>query len=337
MPFPTIPIADAPHPQAWEGVCARKPWEYQVTAMIPVLNHSECTELCVEILRLQTVRPYIVLVDTGSGAEHLTRHLAMRTEDCEVHSLRFNGVRHPSAPVATALDLAFSQCTTEWAFLTHQDCLLRKRMVLAELIDLARQSPVVGGQFTRRTHNDWHLIVGHTCTLMHVPTVNRIGLAWSLRRLSDLYGIPQQPSPDRPNWPDTEILANYILRGAGITPLMIAVEENYTRNRNEYFDHVRSLPGASAYGNGSPFHKRMRKHWEAAEREARQRIALWKQEPTPPEPPPIAVQYDLDLPGPPCPLPSFSHWYPVAPCSEMTWNSSAESRWAAIHREGSAG
>ena len=52
--------------------------------------------------------------------------------------------------------------------------------------------------------------------------MDKIGFGWSLRRLCTKFGIQdQRPDPLKPNWPDTELLGNYILREQGIKPCLI--------------------------------------------------------------------------------------------------------------------
>lgn len=65
---------DAP----WEGLCQTKPWEYEITAAIPCLNTSETLPICIELLRLQTNRPFILLIDTGSIPKLPTTRLCRR-------------------------------------------------------------------------------------------------------------------------------------------------------------------------------------------------------------------------------------------------------------------
>ena len=65
----------------WEGSCEKKPWKYKATAVIPCLNTSETLRTCIELLRLQKERPYIMIIDTGSRSDHLDSVLDLRDED----------------------------------------------------------------------------------------------------------------------------------------------------------------------------------------------------------------------------------------------------------------
>src|SRR5690606_38238850 len=80
----------------WEGWCKKKPWDYKVTAAIPCLNTYETLSICIELLRMQTVKPFIMPIDTGSIDPIFDKIQKFRSEDVEVHSIRLNGCRHPS-------------------------------------------------------------------------------------------------------------------------------------------------------------------------------------------------------------------------------------------------
>ena len=260
----------------WEGNCGKKPWEYQVTAIIPVLNTSETLPICIELLRLQTIQPFIMIIDTGSIEEHLKRTLSLRAEDVEVHTIGLNGVRHPSDYPAMAMDAAFSLCRTEYLFATHADCFLRKRSLLEELVHLCKtKSPAVGYELSPRMHPDWKGMLSHTASMYHMQTMDSIGFGWSLRRLCNKHNIVDyKPDPTIPNWPDTEILGNYIMRDNGIKPYLIGTEANQARTLDENIDHFRSYTAGKMY---SPSYYKIVYCWyEDAVKQAMTRISLWR-------------------------------------------------------------
>lgn len=259
----------------WEGTCFKKPWEYSVTAVIPCLNTPETLPICIDILRLQTVRPFIMLIDTGSTEKNLKLTEELRSEDVEVHSIRLNGVRHPSDYPAMAMDAAFSLCRTEFLFATHSDCFLRRRDLLEDFTRMCvSKSPVVGYELSPRAHEDWKGMVSHTATMYHMPTMDKIGFGWSLRRLCNGYGIVDyKPDPSKPNWPDTEILGNYILRDNKIVPHLVGGEGNQCRTLDENIDHFRSYGAAKMY---SPdYYPKVLEWYHSAKREALERISEW--------------------------------------------------------------
>lgn len=262
----------------WEGSCAKKPWEYKATAMIPVLDTYEELKTCVDLLRLQTERPYIIVVDTGSSTDILNQISRLRNSDLEVHSIRTNGAMHPSDFPAWAMDLSFSLCRTEFAFATHADCFARRRDLIEYMLKLCRsKSPVVGYEISPRLHNDWEGMVSHTATMYHMPTMDKIGFGWSLRRLANMYDLRNyKPDPMRPNWPDTEILGNYILRKFKISPYLIGSEQNFERNKDDNIDHCRSITSGKLY---SPEYEAKATGWlSEAISEAKERIELWESE-----------------------------------------------------------
>lgn len=262
----------------WEGSCAKKPWRYRITAAIPVLDTDDTLAVVIELLRLQSERPYIVVIDTGSLPERYTQIEKLRAEDVEVHSLRLNGVKHPSDFPAMAMDVAFTVCRTPYLFATHADCFLRKRTLLAEMVELCQErSPVVGYELSPRQHQDWQGMFGHTCTLFDMGVMDEIGAGWSMRRLARLFNVEDHtPDPRRPSWPDTELLLNYLVRERGITPYLIGHEENSVRNKDENIDHCRSLTSGLLYNPA--YYERARRWAEAAVDEARQRITQWEAE-----------------------------------------------------------
>lgn len=260
----------------WEGSATKKPWDYKITAAIPCLDTAETVEICIELLRLQTERPFILLIDTGSWGDQIEQMKKMQADDCEVHFIRLNGVQHPSDFPAMAMDIAFALCRTEYMFATHADCFLRKRTFLADLIKLSEEkSPVVGYEMSPRAHSDWHGMVSHTATMYHMPVMDKIGFGWSLRRLCNMYNIRDyKPTPLRPNWPDTEILGNYILRYHKIKPYLIGHEENFSRQVDENIDHLRSYTSGKLYS--PPYFEKAVNWFEKAKEEALERIRDWK-------------------------------------------------------------
>ena len=59
------------------------PWDYQVCAAIPVIGSLDAVKVCIDTLRRQTERPYILLIETGSA-----NFDSLRADDCEVHTIR---------------------------------------------------------------------------------------------------------------------------------------------------------------------------------------------------------------------------------------------------------
>jgi hypothetical protein len=261
---------------AWEGSEKKKPWHYSISAAIPVLDTYETLEICLELLKLQTEKPYIMVIDTGSRGEQLEKMRKLQASNVEVHFLQLNGVHHPSDFPAMAMELAFAICRTKFIFATHADCFLRKRTFLEEILDLAQKiSPVVGYEMSPRSHSDWRGMVSHTATIYHMPLMDKINFGWSLRKLCNMYNIKNyKPDPLRPSWPDTEILGNYVLRHHNIKPHLIGSEGNFERHIDENIDHIRSYTSGKLY---SPKYYKQAKEWfEDAKAEALERMTRWR-------------------------------------------------------------
>jgi hypothetical protein len=278
------PVRNAPTIRSpWEGPFEKKPWHYNVTVGIPVLDTPEELAMVVALLREQTIRPFIVIVDTGSTDENLDKILSLRAEDVEVHSIRMNGVKHPSDFPAIAMELIQNRAQTEWLFCTHADCFLKRRDVIEEFIGIAMREnvPAVGYQISPRPHANWEGMLGHTATLLRIPDMLRMGVGWNQWRVCLLEGIEDHsPDPNRANWPDTEILLNYMLRKNGVTAYIVdrdnPVEKNRERNEDHRIDHCRTLTAGKLY---SPDHYAKAVVWvEDAMAKARQRLKEWKQE-----------------------------------------------------------
>ncbi len=287
------PVRDVePRPtRAWEGYNQRKPWHYSCTAVIPHLDTPELLETCVGLLRLTNTRPYILVIDTGSRPQNVKRIEELRGVDLEIHYVRSHAWVHPSDPVAVAMDLAQSLCCTRFMYCTHADCFLKRRELLDDMISLSieQDNPCVGYQLTERAHEDWEWMVGHTCTMLDVEFMDKHRISWSQRGLCRRNDVKWSPNvvlakkageiknpAEQPNWPDTELAMNYGFRDAEVTPLLIGSEENYQRNNNDDFDHVRSLPSLRLHADKKSPNLRRAEGWmESALAEAQERIREW--------------------------------------------------------------
>jgi hypothetical protein len=108
-----------------------------------------------------------------------------------------------------------------------------------------------------------------------------MGIGWNQWRVCLLEGIEDHsPDPSRANWPDTEILLNYLLRKNGITSYIVdrdnPVEKNRERNEDHRIDHCRTLTAGKLY---SPEHYEKARMWvEDALEKAHARLAEWSAE-----------------------------------------------------------
>lgn len=292
----TIPL---PGNEAHLGICQKKPWDYEVAVCIPTVNAFERIKIIVDLLRLQTVKPYILLVDCGSRADQFRKLEKLRAQDLELHSLRLNGVSNSSEVVAMAMDISVAVCQSRFLFCTHDDCFLMSQVAIQYFRDLCAVTKVCGHQLTPRPHDDWQGMIGHTALMLDMGFMMDNGLTWNMTRGMRRFGINNAlPTTKRPNWPDTETGLNYILRDMGIQPFLTGTEANWTRNRDGFIDHCRSAGSAEIYDH--KYAKEKSRPWlEDAVKRAKKRIKTWLEEPIGEVPPLPAVPVEAvqDIPN----------------------------------------
>nr|AKH48434.1 hypothetical protein [uncultured marine virus] len=228
----------------WLGTITRKPQEYAVQVVIPHLDTPEPVELAVELWRAQTLRPYITIIDTGSTGEHRERIAALQADDVEIHYLRCHGYQHASQPVSIAQDVALALCQQTLQFNTHSDVFPRRRDLLEWYAgQCSASTPAVGYEISPRDHvrdgwlrRNWQGMLGHTATMIHTPTIKRLGISWDYQRAMDQVEL----NPDNPGDFDTEVGFGLLLRQAGILPTIVGHDINRKRQVDEHIDHVRS-------------------------------------------------------------------------------------------------
>lgn len=259
-------------PGGFQGQSEVKPWDYRVTVCIPHLNTVEPLKTVIEVLLHQTVWPYIMVVDTGSPMEDLVALEGLRRENVEIHYLRAHGYENSSEPVAVAMDLCQSLCRTEYMFHTHSDVFLMRNEVLEEYLRITNEkNPVVGYRMSPRdwVTSDWEQMVGHTATMLHMPTIHKIGASWSMQRMKARYGLMETVAS---GWPDTETGFNYLLRDAGIQPFFVGEDANFERLTDRNIDHARSFTGSKIYG--PEMYQKSQLWMKDAIQKARQRLSL---------------------------------------------------------------
>lgn len=258
-----------------EGRAQRKPWDYPVTVAIPHLDTPELLHSVVALHRLQSTRPYMVVVDTGSSEATCRRLEAMRAEDLEIHFVRSNGYRHSSAPVTTAMDVAFAVCHTNYLFCTHADVFPRRRDLLAWLIaQCGEETPAVGWEMSPRAGIDhWRGTLSHTATLLWMPTMWMIGASWSMDRW---YASNPITPAVRNGWPDTETSLEACFRDWSVRKKIIGPETNFERQQTEWWDHARSITSLRVHAPGSAQTAAAEAYTSEALAEAQARVQRWE-------------------------------------------------------------
>lgn len=270
--FAIIPTQGGAEP--WRGINEQKPWEYDVTAIIPVIEPDHCLKLVIELLRLQTVKPYILLIDTGSQQPACDWLESLRAADLEVHFIRKHGVLHASELVSMALDVGVALSLSRFNLFTHGDCFLRKRTAVEDLQALSTEHIVAGHQITERPYEGWEREFGHTLLMVDQPALNERGVTWNMQQFARGYGIEDYNNAALvPNFIDTERGFNIRLQAVGVSGHFTGTEQNYQRNTDEWIDHVRSLSSSKIL---SPQYQAMALEWlPAAVKEAKERIREW--------------------------------------------------------------
>jgi hypothetical protein len=279
------PLGTADLPCRWEGRSPRRPWHWRVSAVVPHLDTVEPLRACLDLLRLQTEPPYLLVVDTGSPPAVCAELEGLRAPDCEVHFVRGHGYIHSSGPVTVAMDLGQALCRTEFMYATHTDVFLKRRDYLAWLLaQCSAGCPAVGYEMSPRSWatDQWRGMVSHTASMFHVPTLRRLGVTWNMEHSYELAGWVGKPAQ---GWPDTETGMNLVLRRAGVSPKLIGPETNYALHEDANLVHVRSYPGTKAYSPQDPYHARAAGWMAGALAAASERAARWRLEPAPPPAP----------------------------------------------------
>jgi hypothetical protein len=259
---------DGRHP--WQGRCHKKPWDYRITAALPHLNTPEPLPTVIDLLRRQTIRPYILIIDTGSDDDLCKKLEHLRADDVEIHYLKSHAYLHPSAPVTAAMDVAFALCQTAYLFATHTDVFLRRQDLLETL--LLKNQAVVGYEMSPRPGtNAWKGVVSHTATLFDMRLMRYHGITWNLLR----YFERGHPRKEVPGWPDTESGLAICLKEADLAPLFIGRDQNLIRHTDHHIDHCRSYTGAKLYCAGTQLEETAHHQMQTALIEAQQRIEDW--------------------------------------------------------------
>jgi len=253
----------------------RRMSDWRVSCILPHLETPQLLMYCIPLLQLQSEPPFIILVDTGSKTETIEIiNNNFVSDGLSLNMIRANSYLYRSMPVAVALDLGMQLCQTEYAFFTHTDVFLRKHTLIEEMANMCdSDTPVVGYEISPRdpVTPDWMGMVGHTCLMVHMPTIRRLGITWDMQRC--MMRSDMKRRNDLRAWPDTETGFNLLLREAGITPKIIGREWNIQRNLDDKIDHIRSYTGCLMANALSDVQQSI---FQQASEAARMRIIEWE-------------------------------------------------------------
>lgn len=272
---PTAPLSGRGLPNPHQGVAREKPWQAGTMCVVPHLETPGPLEACVAALRAQSIKPQVLIVDTGSKWDTIQRLEHMRAEGVEISYVRSHGYQVSFEPVCVAMDLAFALCRCEHLYATHADCFPMRRDWVEDLrVRCTAANPVIGYGMTDRAWatDDWTWMIGHSAAMFHMPTMRRLGITWSYQRWVDKEGHPVP----QVGWPDTETAFNYALRDAGIKPVVLGVEKNWERHLDDNIDHVRSAASFGITGTDDPWRRAQALQLDFAVSEARARTVRWR-------------------------------------------------------------
>jgi len=297
----------------WEGVINKKPWEYRVTAAMVHIDTPDLLAVVLDILRAQTERPFLHVVDSGSLEKNriILEQMEYESDDLEVTYLRPRAWKFSSEPVSASMDCAFALCKTEFLYATHTDVFLKRRDHLEFLVSKCNeQTPAVGYQMSPRvwTCDLWKRILSHTSSVYHMPSMRKYGISWSMQAAHEaVSGIAADPL--KASWPDTEVNVSLCMHRAGYSErrlgdpeptaenpsmLMIGTETNVPYE-DTWLEHVRSTTLHKLYGgDGHDQKDRVILLAEAMQR-AKKRILEWRHGQNDISPPPREIQEPRNL------------------------------------------
>lgn len=253
----------------------KSPWDYRVQLVLPHIDTIEQLEAIIPLWNLQTVVPWICVVDTGTSRDQWDRLLDLthKYSNVEVHFVCGREYFHASEPVSTALDVATARCQQEYQLHSHVDVAPMSRLLVETwMAHCVSANPVVGFEISPRDEKQgklrdmWRGMVGHTITMLHMPTIDQQPIPWRLTLGHQQFGMDEST--------DTEVPFNLHLREQGIEPLLLGSDINYERQTNEWFDHCRSYPSSKMY---SPSYFATAEEWmKDWLQQARLRAAQWQ-------------------------------------------------------------
>ena len=229
-----------------------RPWEkHRVTVCLPHLDTPDLIELSTRLWQLQDEVPFILVVDTGSRGASSIEMLNRLSQDPSIEVARLaieTDVEHRSDRVSIAMDYGFTRCPTEYLLAAHTDMFPKHRGLVRKLRELCNEdTPVVGWEMSPRGPGPEGIrsgtlakgVPGHVCTIFHMPTMDRIGAGWSIRRAHHVFGLPRGYT-DVLGWPDTEVCLGKLLAVHGIQPLFLGGETNDETQETDDWVHARS-------------------------------------------------------------------------------------------------
>lgn len=228
------------------GRMGRKPWDHEVTIVLPHLETVELLETSVWCWRQQTVSPYLLVIDTGTGPESLGEVEGLRNVDLEVHFIRGHGFYHTSSVVASACDLGGALCQTPYILFTHVDVFPKRVTLLEELIGmLTDRVPIAAYQARPRVFTtDWQDCPSHILTFCDARVYRRHRLGWNLLKATEKLGTW---GTWHMGWPDTETSFGHALREEKIPWFRLGEEFSQAYWQDDRIVHLSAFASVKRY------------------------------------------------------------------------------------------
>lgn len=222
---------------------AQKTFEPTTTIIVPTAASSPTLTSVINTHDRQTESHRTILIETSGDPQayfNLTINQSER-KNTRILAIEPEENCHPCRVITEAIDIGIAICDTEWAFLTHDDVWLNDTNLLKRLIEIAENAgvPIVGYEMSPRGHctEEWRGMVSHTATLLHTPTMQGLGMRWSLVEA-------HQTTPwskEKPGWPDTETNFGRQVKRLQIPQFFIGHETNDRHFEDDNITHRRSL------------------------------------------------------------------------------------------------
>ncbi len=252
------------------------------------LPHRDTPQLVESVIPLwlnQSVPVAVDVVDTGSGLPNIyrlnafsARYVCGRGRDIRFHTIAPRPWKHPSEPIAMACELSMVYAETDYILFSHVDVFPHSRHLVRWLMDqCSAETPVVGYEISPRDGVDgwlsthWKGMVGHSLTMVHVPTLRSHGIHWRYDETELIYRF-NWPENTLSSW-DTEVTFNMSLKRSGLPVKIVGHDKNMEHLVDEWHGHARSYPGSLLFGHP---HLADAACWVSKEMEAaRLRVAEW--------------------------------------------------------------
>lgn len=227
--------------------------------VIPCDGNHDFLDVSTRLWLAQDGFPSLLVIDTFGQLDKATelKQRLVNHPRVEVASLNLKKptcTGHTSDPCAYAHDYAFARCHSPFLLATHVDVFPLHRGVVRFMEHEAATCAVVGwGMSPRGPEADYACkngtpypvpnpysdgVMGMVCTIYHIPTLDRAGASWSIRRGHHEFGLPRTSAAW--GWPDTETTFSQVMNKQGVGMRFLGCETNHENQETQHWLHARS-------------------------------------------------------------------------------------------------